>query len=99
MSAQGLPVTNATALAMSTSQNHPNASFDVSSDVTRHSSLASGTLQLVDILLSDKSVVRLSAFADPLLAYQPQFSSSPMDSLLRRPDQGLTLTEIDGTSS
>ncbi|KAJ5205624.1 Bromodomain [Penicillium cf. griseofulvum] len=61
MSAQGLPVTNATALAMSTSQNHPNASFDISSDVTRHSSSAS--------------------------AYQPQFSSSPMDSLLRRSDQ------------
>ncbi|KAJ6149946.1 hypothetical protein N7471_001145 [Penicillium samsonianum] len=43
MSAQGLlsSVTNATTLAMSTSQNPPNASFDVSSDVTRHSSSAS----------------------------------------------------------
>ncbi|KAJ5173976.1 Bromodomain [Penicillium coprophilum] len=70
MSAQGLPssATNTTAVAMSTSQNPPNASFDVSSDVTRHSSSA-------------------SAFADPLLAYQPHLNPSPMDSLLRRPGQ------------
>lgn len=104
MSAQGLlsSVTNATTLAMSTSQNPPNASFDVSSDVTRHSSSASGTLGLVDILSPGERVDRLPAFADPLLAhapYQPHFGSSPIDSLLRRSGQGLTPVENYRTSS
>ncbi|CAP98318.1 Pc22g10300 [Penicillium rubens Wisconsin 54-1255] len=52
MSAQGLlsSVTKANAPTIPTSQNPPNASFGVSSDIARHSSSASGTLRLVDIL-------------------------------------------------
>ncbi|KAJ5504689.1 Bromodomain [Penicillium fimorum] len=89
MGAQGLQssVTNATALATSTSQNPPSASFDVSSDVTRHSSSVSGTLHSVNILSVGECVARLQAFADSLLAYQPHSGSSPMDSLLRRSGQ------------
>ncbi|KAF7515643.1 hypothetical protein PCG10_002980, partial [Penicillium crustosum] len=43
MSAQGLleSMSNAASLTISTSQNHPGASFDVSSDVPRHSSSSS----------------------------------------------------------
>lgn len=46
MSAQGLldSMSNAATLTISTSQNPPNASFDVSSDVPQHSSSGSGTL-------------------------------------------------------
>lgn len=102
MSAQGLleSMSNAASLTISTSQNHPGASFDVSSDVPRHSSSSSGTLRLVDILSSRKSVTRFPALANPLPAhYQPHFGYSPMDSLLRRSGQGLTPTEICGTLS
>ena len=97
MGAQGLLslVTKATAPTVPTSQNPPNASFGVSSDVARHSSSASGTLSLVDILSLSGRLTRLVAFANFLLAHtlhQPYFGSSPMDSLLRRPGQGLTST-------
>lgn len=51
MGAQGLldPISNTATLTISTSQNPPNAPFDVSLDVPRHSSSGSGTLRLVDI--------------------------------------------------
>ncbi|CAI7593409.1 unnamed protein product [Penicillium crustosum] len=47
MSAQGLleSMSNAASLTISTSQNHPGASFDVSSDVPRHSSSSSAHYQ------------------------------------------------------
>jgi hypothetical protein len=101
MSAQGLlsSVTKATAPTIHTSQNPPNVSFGVSSDVARHSSSTSGSLRLVDILSPNESVARLPAFANSLLAHvlhQPHFGSSPMDSLLRRSGQGLTSTGFRG---
>ncbi|KAJ6163529.1 hypothetical protein N7497_003508 [Penicillium chrysogenum] len=101
MSAQGLlsSVTKANAPTIPTSQNPPNASFGVSSDIARHSSSASGTLRLVDILSPSASVPRLPAFANSLLAHvlhQLHLGSSPMDSLLRRSGQGLTSTGFRG---
>lgn len=101
MSAQGLldSMSNAATLAISTSQNPLNASFDVSSGIPQHSSSGSGTLRLIYILSPRTSVTQLPALANPLPAhYQPHFGS-PMDSLLRRSGQGLTPTVICRTLS
>ncbi|KXG51146.1 Bromodomain [Penicillium griseofulvum] len=82
MSAQGLPVTNATALAMSTSQNHPNASFDVPSDVTRHSSLASDPKMAL--------IRNVQILTHPSLSLQPDFCLDiPPSSLLSQ--QNITI--------